>query len=288
MQDTTLMLPEPNASAPVIGQALLFSPEIEALVKQEEDSTGVYTAERFRVRRPQDYQAVIQLLGRNKGMLAIGKLLGCHHKTVAAVRDSEPEAIDMVRSKRVSRLLTAVDLQIERLIENPGSVPFNVAGLLISQLIDKAELLDGRATARVEKVESVDIYAHYDEIKEKLLDPDDVTELPAQTGLPGGNVPAIAAPIVDLHSVQTAAIEACSDAQSLVSPADSEAARQADTASATEPSRSPGEAETAPASSPDARNQGGRGSPDSSGGGLSRSGYTKRNFSGNGPQPPPI
>lgn len=282
------MLPEPSASAPVIGQALLFSPEIEALVKQEEDSTGVYTAERFRVRRPQDYQAVIQLLGRNKGMMAIGKLLGCHHKTVAAVRDSEPEAIDIVRSKRVSRLLTAVDLQIERLIEHPGSVPFNVAGLMISQLIDKAELLDGRATARVEKREEIDIYAHWDEVKEKLLDPGDVTELPAPTGLAGGNVPAIEAPIRDLDPAATATIEAGSDPESLVSRADHEVTRRADTASATEEIRSASETRSSPDPAPDARNRGGRGSAQPAGGGLTQSGYTKRNFSGNGPQPPPI
>lgn len=271
---STLMLPAPSAAPPVIGQALLFSPEIETLVKQEEDASGVYTAERFKVRREHDYQAVIQLLGRGKGMLAIAKLLGCHHKTVAAVRDSEPESIDIVRSKRVSQILTAVDLQIERLIENPGLVPFNVAGLLISQLIDKAELLDGRATQRVEKVERVDIYAEWEEVLEKHLQPGEVREI----GLVDGNKSAIEAPVLD---ADRADIDAESTDSAPV------ATERATTDPALPTTEGPNERASEP---PDARNSGGgRGSASQPGGGLTQLGSKERNFSGNGPLPaPPI
>jgi hypothetical protein len=290
MQESTLMLPEPSASAPVIGQALLFSPEIEVRLEDEE-SRGRYTAERALVKRPGLKEAVIKLRAQGEGYLSIASKLNCHHMTASAIAAKFPEEIDIERAKRVSRLRSAADKLVELIDSNPESVPPGMRALAASQLYDKGELLDGRATARIEKREEIDIYAHWDEVKEKLLDPGDVTELPAPTGLPGGNVPAIEAPVRDMDPASEAASEAGSDAQSLVSPADHEVTERADTASATGPSRSPGE--TGPSTdpdptAPDARNRGGRGSALAEGGGLAQSGYTKRNFSGNGPQPPPI
>lgn len=291
MQETAVMLPEPASPPPaVIGQALLFSDEIEGLIDRQERSEGLYTAERFKERRPEAYQAVVQLLGADVGMLRIAKLLGIHHLTVAAVRDREPESVDIARSKTVARMRTAIGLQIERLIAHPELVPWNAVSFLIAQLTDKAELLDGRATARTETRETLDIFAHWEEVKERLLSADEVREVPAEIGLDGGNKLAIGAPAGEPDPAQATAapVEAASDAQSPVLPTASEGAQQPDTTSDTEPNRSP-DAQDATSAPPDARNRGGRGSAPVSGGGPSRSGYNDQNFMANRPlQPPPI
>lgn len=277
----TLILPEPT----VTGQALLFSPDIEGRVQAEEKS-GVYTAERFRSQRPEAYKAVIQLLGADVGLQRIGKLLGIHHLTAAAVRDREPEAIDTVRSKMVTKLRTAVLLQVERLIEHPESVPMNVTGLIIAQLIDKAELLDGRATQRVERTERVDIHANWNETLEKLLDPARVVEIestPAGIGLAGGNVLAIDAPgsaglSSDLASVQ----DRCTDAESAVVGSDAEGTEAEHTTSATDQATETDPNQTQPRTDPDARNQdGGAGVSPAEGGAFAPIDSNERNFSGN-------
>lgn len=179
-------------------QALLFrDDEIEALVVKAEKQ-GRYTAARLRAKQPTTYDAVVGLLAKGIGMIAIGQLFGLHHKTVAAVRDDNPEPIDIERSKRVTRLLTAADLQVERLIESPESAPMNVAGLIASQLYEKAELLAGRATQRTEVTECVDIQDQYKKllasVKEKQLSGDQVREMPVGTGLVGEKTLPLEAP----------------------------------------------------------------------------------------------
>jgi hypothetical protein len=268
---------------PVTGQALLFSPDIEGRM-QKEESQGLYTAERFRERRPDAYQAVVQLLGADVGLQRIGKLLGIHHLTAAAVRDLEPEAIDTVRSKMVTKLRTAVLLQVERLIEHPESVPMNVTGLIIAQLIDKAELLDGRATHRTERVERVDIYATWKETVEKLLDPASVVEIeaaPGGMGLGGGNVSAIGAPGEVGAQAAGVAQGAGSDVESLDPARSPQSSDRADTA--TDADRSDENGANEPAR--DTRNQGGRGSHPQRGGAMAPIDNRSTEFLGNGNSP---
>lgn len=212
-----------------IGQRLLFSPEIEQLVVAEE-SKGVYTGDRLRTKDPAKYAAIVELSGQAYGQLRIAKLLGVHHRTVAAVQDLEPEQIDIARSKLVSGLRRAAWLQLERLLEHPETVPMNVSGLILSQLLDKAELLDGRATTRVEHTERIDIYEDWDSFVAKNLEPENVREI----GLGEGNVSAIGLLTSDPAKAEEQAGEACSDALSAVQQASSLEAIPTATDSATD------------------------------------------------------
>lgn len=172
---------------PPAAQLALFR-DIHDLLEAEEQSHGRYTLERFKVRRPDAYKLVVELLGSSapgsEGMRRIAKAAGVHHMTVAAVRDEAGEAIDTVRSKTVRGLRLAADLQLERLHENPEIVPPHVIALAVSQLIDKAELLDGRATTRTEHTERVEIHGDWNTFLEQALPTErqltgeQVTEIP--------------------------------------------------------------------------------------------------------------
>lgn len=263
MNEPNLMIADQAQPPAVIGQALLFSREIEVQVAAEEQR-GVYTAARLFEKRRQVYDAIVQLLGADVGMLRIARLLGVHHLTVAAVRDREPEQIDIARSKTVAQLRTAVGLQVERLIAHPENVPWNVAGLLIAQLTDKAELLDGRATSRTEHREHVDIHGDWEQIlkglpTEKQADAREIglvgekdLAIEAAPGSMGGEQAAAGQAVPSSNAEPdldtTPAVEADQgergadvDAESVVSGSDCRENAEGEPALATDPSRSPAE-----------------------------------------------
>lgn len=277
----TLMLPPPAPQPP--GQALLFSPEIEVEIEKEERQ-GRYTLERFKKLRPDAYKDCVAILAASKpgyeGLRRIAGIVQVHWITVANVRDEASQTIDTLRDRLSRKMLTAVELLIDRVLESPGSIPAGMLGMHIDQLTKNAELLGNRATARVEKREEIDIYAQWEEIKERLLDPGDVREIGPEIGLEGGNKSAIAAAAA---SQAGPADRADIDAESTDS--DSTAPERCSNDPALPTTDQPNETAAA---SPDARNGAGGGSPAVAGGGPSRSGSNKQNFSGNAPRRRPL
>lgn len=282
MNDSFVTTDTQHQPPAVIGQALLFSPEIENEVKAEE-ARGRYTLERFRQLRPEAHADVIRLLAAAKpgyeGLRRIANIVGVHHLTVAAVRDDEESSrtIDTLRERISKKCLTAVEMLVDRLLESPGSIPAGMIGMAIDQLTKNAELLGNRPTAREEKGERINIYHHWDEVLEKMLEPGDVREVPSEIGLVGEKKLAIGAPS---SSDQPGTAAPASDAQSRVSRTDPEARPPADTASDTD--RGSAEAAIAGAAAPpDARNGAGGGSRPVRGGAQSRSGSGEQNFCDN-------
>lgn len=125
----------------------LFSPDVMGEITEQEER-GIYTAERLFSQRPEIYQATVELLGRQVPVRQIARILHIHHRSVAAVRMREPEAIDTARLSLGRKCGIAATLMVESIIEDPDSVPKNVRGLVAAQLIDKAQLLGGGATSR--------------------------------------------------------------------------------------------------------------------------------------------
>jgi len=113
------------------------------------ERSGEYTLERVREVKPEVIDEVIRLRGQYIGQLRIAKLLGLHHRTIAAIDRTYPERIDAERRTRVARLRSAADKLVELVDDNPETVPANVRCLAASQLYDKAQLLDGGATANL-------------------------------------------------------------------------------------------------------------------------------------------
>ena len=126
----------------------LFSQStIDALTEAER--RGEYTLERVRLVRPELIDEAIRLRGQFIGQLRIAKILGIHHRTVAAIDQAYPERIEQEKRKRVAKLRSAADKLIELVDDSPETVPANVRCLAASQLYDKAQLLDGGATANL-------------------------------------------------------------------------------------------------------------------------------------------
>lgn len=145
----------------------LFSQSaIDAITEAER--RGEYTLERVRLVRPELIDQVIKLRSQFIGQLRIAKILGVHHRTVAAIDQAYPERIEEEKRKRVAKLRSAADKLVELVDENPESVPPNVRCLAASQLIDKAELLAGGPTQRIDVGPPIDIHAAWTSFHEEM------------------------------------------------------------------------------------------------------------------------
>jgi hypothetical protein len=145
----------------------LFSQStIDALTEAER--RGEYNLERIRLVRPELIDEVISLRSQFIGQLRIAKILGVHHRTVAAIDQAYPERIEQEKRKRVAKLRSAADKLVELVDDNPESVPPNVRCLAASQLIDKAELLAGGPTQRIDFTPPIDIHAAFQKFHEEV------------------------------------------------------------------------------------------------------------------------
>jgi hypothetical protein len=146
----------PNESPQLESAPFLFSKQtIQALTEAER--RGEYTLERTRQLRPELIDEVINLRSQLIGQLRIAKILGVHHRTVAAIDQEYPEEIAIARKKRISKLNSTADNILETVADNPEAIPPNVRCLAASQLYDKAELLAGGPTLRVQIGGKIDI-----------------------------------------------------------------------------------------------------------------------------------
>lgn len=86
----------------------------ETFFTQLEETTGDYTAERFRSRRPDDYKLVLALLAQGHGAQGIADTFRAQGKklsknTVKAIRASAGETIDTLRSRLAAEAFLAAD-----------------------------------------------------------------------------------------------------------------------------------------------------------------------------------
>lgn len=182
-------LPRP-ASQGSSGPPALFSLEMVE-IREAEGRNGRWSAASYKAAQPNAYRGMVELIGRGWGMLEVAKVFGVHHLTVAAVAEAEPELVKKARHQQVNRIKTAGHLQIERLLANPGIVPGNVAALAGKQLLELAEVMEGRASARIERVDRADIHFDWESFVEKQLQPgDDVIEIESgsDTGFAGEKI----------------------------------------------------------------------------------------------------
>lgn len=137
---------------------LISSDEIDNSVFSGEESAGTFTGERFFVRDPERYRDCIALLAEGLGLIRIGKLLHISPNTVRAVRDREPAGIDIVKQQISKRLHHAVHQCMDAVLddldddERRNKMSTRDKAVTVGILVDKAQLLSGGATSRVEFV----------------------------------------------------------------------------------------------------------------------------------------
>lgn len=158
-----------------------------------ERTTGDYTAERLRTKRPEDYQLVVTMLARGFGSQKIEDTfhaagMKLSKNTVKAVRMVEGETIDLLRERLAKDCLESADIYLEAgrlIVEEIMSNKFrrekltarDAQSLLVSAgiAVQNGQLLAGLPTSRV-SIEEI-----------RRPDHDDFSRMLA--ALPSANVP---------------------------------------------------------------------------------------------------
>ena len=157
--------------------------------------TGVSTGERLIRDRPDVYQAIVYLLGQGTGIREIKRITGVHHRTIEAVMVREGQTIDTARKELGARALRVAAMGVERLEEiiADGNIKPGELSMAVGILTDKAQLLTGGVTSRVEKVEQSQVAAGLERMLDDLPVIDGEWEDTSETNLGGENQQPIAA-----------------------------------------------------------------------------------------------
>lgn len=154
MKAAPASLIEASAVADRSAPAFSFFGEIQEAEKALAD-TGEFTGERLFRDRPGVYAAVVRMAAEGQSISATARALGISRNTVCAVRDREGHSIEQDKKELLRDLRRASRLSVEKVIELlPDVKSAKDAAITAAVMVDKAQLLSGEATARVERVEA--------------------------------------------------------------------------------------------------------------------------------------
>jgi len=169
-----------EAAAPSL---FLISTEEEG--NQEMERRGEFTAERLMESRPTIYRAIVDGLGQGLGVRQLCRAYRVSHHTVAAVMARESQAVATLKERTVSVLRTFGRLAADRLLDEVDKIPIQSLPIALGIAVEKAELLAGGATSRIETIESGPTHDDYLRmISGRVIE----AELVPATGLEGEEV----------------------------------------------------------------------------------------------------
>ena len=122
--------------------------------EEHEPRNPTFTAERLFLRNPDKYKLIVGLSGMGIGAIRASRMLNVSVNTVLAVREKEGDKVE-IEKKRWGRLTRAasmlcLDIIIERLSTEPADETLKDLAITYGILTEKAELLMGGPTARIE------------------------------------------------------------------------------------------------------------------------------------------
>jgi hypothetical protein len=163
----------------------LFLVSTEEEGNQEMERRGEFTAERLMESRPTIYRAIVDGLGQGLGVRQLCRAYRVSHHTVAAVMARESQAVATVKERTVSVLRTFGRLAADRLLDEVDQIPIQSLPIALGIAVEKAELLSGGATSRIEHSESGPTHEDYLRmIQGKVIE----AELVPATGFEGEEV----------------------------------------------------------------------------------------------------
>lgn len=109
-----------------------------------------FTAGYIRSRSPRLYRAIVALSGADYSLREVSQLLGVSKNTVSSVIESEPDAVGTLKQRTAKTLRRAAHQLAERILDRTDDIPIGQAAVTLGIVIDKAQLLDGEATAIIE------------------------------------------------------------------------------------------------------------------------------------------
>jgi len=153
----------------LLSQSEFFSDFLPAVLKEEE-ANGNFTGERLFSHNSEKYKAVVYLSAEGLGAIRIGKILGISPNTVLAVREREAPSIDIQKQQIAQRCRSAARLCLEAILDqitrdSVDKIPVKDLGILLGILADKAELLSGGPTQRIEVTHGVS----HDDVEQYLM-----------------------------------------------------------------------------------------------------------------------
>jgi hypothetical protein len=150
-------LPKFEPDEPAAGP-FLFPSEYMQEITDQEQKHGKYTLARL----PEEKRkCIVQLLIERRSHRDIERMLHVHQETIRAVADAHAVEIDAAWQhfgKKLRRINWAL---ADRLEKEAPNFPVQSIPLAIKLVGEHAELIEGRATERIEEVQRVDIYAHW-------------------------------------------------------------------------------------------------------------------------------
>lgn len=164
----------------------LFLVSTEEEGNQEMERRGEFTAERLMESRPTIYRAIVDGLGQGLGVRQLCRAYRVSHHTVAAVMARESQAVATLKERTVSVLRTFGRLAADRLLDEVDQIPIQSLPIALGIAVEKAELLSGGATSRIEHADSGPTHEDYLRmISGKVID----AELVPVIGLEGEEAP---------------------------------------------------------------------------------------------------
>jgi hypothetical protein len=139
----------------------LFLVTSEEEGNQEMERRGEFTAERLMESRPTIYKALVDGLGQGLGVRQLCRAYRVSHHTVAAVMARESAAVATLKERTVSVLRTFGRLAADRLLDEVDQIPIQSLPIALGIAVEKAELLSGGATSRIEHAESGPTHEDY-------------------------------------------------------------------------------------------------------------------------------
>jgi hypothetical protein len=163
----------------------LFLVSTEEEGNQEMERRGEFTAERLMESRPTIYRAIVDGLGQGLGVRQLCRAYRVSHHTVAAVMARESAAVATLKERTVSVLRTFGRLAADRLLDEVDQIPIQSLPIALGIAVEKAELLSGGATSRIEHADSGPTHEDYLRmIQGKVIE----AELVSATGFQGEEV----------------------------------------------------------------------------------------------------
>lgn len=118
--------------------------------------TRICTAARMRSRRPADYARAVSLLAEGVPVFRIAQLLGASPNTIYAIRRSQGSEVERMKQSAADKCYdladAAADAAADRLADPDArqKIPYRDLMIGFGVAIDKAQLLSGGATARLD------------------------------------------------------------------------------------------------------------------------------------------
>lgn len=131
--------------------SFLFPDDQIAEITDQEQRSGKYTLARL---PEQKRAAILLLLMDRRPAREIARIVSVHHETVSLVADAHAAELDAAWSNFSKKLRRLNWHLADRLEQNIASFPLQSIPLAIKLFSDTAELLEGRATARIESAQA--------------------------------------------------------------------------------------------------------------------------------------